>query len=220
MTRTSALLWGVAIASASVLLVLTPWQPLTQEKEIKQWRERAYEAEHQLALLRSRLESVSAQLESVSTRLDALPSPTAGVACSTPTQTTLPPDPSPSSIIPPDLTLSDLTRREEWDALVAGTLQAEVHRRLGRTLSPEQEQRLVGILARLRDASLELGEETVDPEDPLSLSAHLMRTIVLLEADRSFRNELGISVSDFLQGLNEDQIEEVSPVESASKPGS
>jgi len=40
---------------------------------------------------------------------------------------------------------------------------------------------------------------------------------VLLEADRVFRKELGIGVSDFLQGLDSNQIEEVSPIEPASE---
>jgi len=219
-TRASAFLWGVAIASISALLFFSTRPLPKQNEEVEHWRERAYEAERQLALLRNRLASVSAQLESVSARLEPLSPPTASAAFSTPEHTAPTSDVWRSSIVAPDLPLLDPTRQEEWDALVAGTLQSEVHRRLGHALSPEQEQRLVETLARLRAASLELGEETVDPEDPLSLSAHLMRTIVLLEADRSFRNELGIGVSDFLQGLSEDQIEEVSPIEPASESGS
>jgi hypothetical protein len=103
---------------------------------------------------------------------------------------------------------------------VAGALQLEVQRRLGRRLPPEQAQRLVETLARLRDASLGLSQEPGNPEDPSSLRDQLTRTIVLLEAERTFQKELGISVSDFLQGLAGDQIEEVSPVEPASDPGS
>ena len=220
MTHLSAFLWGVALASGSALLFVTTHQPPTQEKEIEQWQERAYEAERRLALLRSRLASVSTQLESLSTRVESLSPSTTATALSTPVQAAPLLEASPSSVVPSDFAPPDLTRQEEWNALVAGTLQAEVQQRLGHTLLPEQEQRLVETLARLRDASLELGEETVDPEDPHSLSAHLMRTIVLLEADRSFRNELGIGLSDFLQGLSEDQIEEVSPVEPVLESGS
>jgi hypothetical protein len=70
---------------------------------------------------------------------------------------------------------------------------------------------LVDTLARLREASLALNQDPLDEADPSFLSEHLMGTLTLLEADRTFRNELGIGVSEFIRGLDRSQIEEVTP---------
>lgn len=43
-----------------------------------------------------------------------------------------------------------------------------------------------------------------------------MGTLELLEADRTFRNELGIGVSEFIRRLDRNQIEEVATA--GSKP--
>ena len=104
-------------------------------------------------------------------------------------------------------------RYEQWDALVSSALEHEVERRLGQRLSPERMERLLETLRRLRDASAGLRSEFLDPQDPDSLRDHLARTLVLVESDRLFREELGIGFSDFLRGLDGNPIEEVHPVE-------
>jgi hypothetical protein len=209
MGRSRTYVWGVTVASVIAALLLGAWLITRRSYEAERWRTRALAAERQLASLRDQLESVSAQLQSLSRRRAAV-SPTAVVPALAPE----PPRPSSqSALLPPPLDPTPLgpARQDEWNALVTGALQSEVQRQLGRTLPPEQEQRLVETLARLRDASSGLSEEPFDPEDPLSLRNRLTRTIILLEADRTFRDELGIGVSDFLRGLDAGQIEEVAP---------
>jgi hypothetical protein len=93
--------------------------------------------------------------------------------------------------------------------LVRGTLQSEIERRLGETLPPQRVERLVKSLDRVRDASRSLTLENLAPEDPATRQAELMRNIVMLEADRAFRDELGIGVAEFLRGLEPGQVEEV-----------
>lgn len=214
MTRTAAFCLGAALAGAVVGLLFVALQLAGRNDEAERWQVRALEAERHLSSLRDRLESLSARSESTPARLDSREKPLVGTTSSA---QGLPAAPAkaPPPLPPPrlDSTVFDPARQHEWDALITGTLQSEVQRRLGHTLAPEQEQRLVEALARLRDASLGLNREPSDPEDPAALSDHLVRTIVLLEVDRTFRDELGTGVSDFLQGLERNQVEEVTPGE-------
>jgi hypothetical protein len=123
---------------------------------------------------------------------------------------------SPGNPPPPDPdTAFDPIRHEQWEVLVSRALEQEVERRLGRKLDHERMERLLGTLRRLRDASVGLRQEFLDPHDPESLRDHLARTLVLVESDRLFREELGISFSDFLRGLDGDPVEEIHP----AKPG-
>lgn len=203
----------MAVASAVAALLFIMYAA-RRDDETQRWRSLAYQAESQLAQLkvvRDRPESASPQREMVSKPVAALRAPAQ--------ERFVPPQPASLPQLPPPApSVLDPDRQEEWTALVTGALQSEVQRRLGHALPPEQEQRLVETLARLRDTSLGLGEESVDTEDPAALRDRLARTLVLLEADRTFRTELGIGVSDFLQGLNGGQIEEVFPVEPTSEP--
>jgi hypothetical protein len=74
-------------------------------------------------------------------------------------------------------------------------------------------ERLLETLRRLRDASAGLRSELLDPQNPDSLRDHLARTLVLVESDRLFREELGIGFSDFLRGLSGNPVEEIHPAE-------
>jgi hypothetical protein len=112
---------------------------------------------------------------------------------------------------PPPLELLDPAPQAEWDALVGGVLEREVENRLGRTLEPERKARLLAHMAQLRDASLGLQLEEGDPDDPAVVRAQLMRTLAIVQADQAFRAELGIGVSDFLQGLDPAEVEDVAP---------
>jgi hypothetical protein len=87
----------------------------------------------------------------------------------------------------------------------------EVERRTGQKLDGETRQRLVSELARLREASLLLQESPAAPGDPAELREQLARTLALVQVDQTFRNELGVGVAEFLQGLNSGAIEDVPP---------
>ncbi len=102
-------------------------------------------------------------------------------------------------------------RSAEWDALVSGMLEYEVERRFGRQLDLIQQRRLLDTLAHVRYASLGLQEEPGDAGSPAALRARLSRTLAILQADRVFREEIGIGVSEFLQGLDADAVEDVAP---------
>ena len=102
-------------------------------------------------------------------------------------------------------------RSAEWDALVSGMLEYEVGRRFGRQLDLIQQRRLLDTLAQVRYASLGLQEEPGDAGSPAALRARLSRTLAILQADRVFREEIGIGVSEFLQGLDTDAVEDVAP---------
>lgn len=103
----------------------------------------------------------------------------------------------------------------EWDALVGGMLEWEVEHRTGGQLSAEKRERLVSELARLREASLALQELPAEPGDSAELRERLTRTLTLVQVDATFRKELGLGVSEFLQELNPSAIEDVSTVPSA-----
>jgi hypothetical protein len=223
MTRTVAVLSGVAVASGIAALFVVALQLPRRDEATERWRARAFAAERQLAAMRDRVASMAAQLQSVSARRESNAT-SRPVAASSAQEGTPPladsPRLPPPAVDPALLEAARHGQQEAWTALVTGMLQSEVQRRSGCTLAPEQAQRLVATLARLRDASFELSETPLEPQNPLSLRAHLMRAILLLEADRTFRAELGVGVSDFLQGVDGDRIEEVFPGASASEPGS
>ncbi|CAI8887543.1 conserved exported protein of unknown function [Methylocaldum szegediense] len=207
--RITAFLFGASLASAITVLLSSHSPTAPIEDKIEHWQARARKAEQELAVLHARLQSEAAQNPTISP-----PSPVMAPA----TSSYAPPGSvaSPSSPPPPDLdSTSDAIRNEQWDALVSRALEHEVERRLGRKLDPERMERLLGTLRRLRDASVGLGQEPLDPHDPESLRDHLARTLVLVESDRLFREELGIGFSDFLRGLDGDPVEEVHP----AKPG-
>jgi hypothetical protein len=208
MLRLDILLCGAVIGSVVVTaLALFTLQRNRNDDDAGRRQEHAHEAE--LAPTRHRLPSASTQFSS-SARLesgrehsvDASVFAQGAVRSSIESSFARPAD-SPPSLAP--------ERQHEWKAVVTGTLQAEAQRRLGRRLPQDQERRLVDTLARLRDASLALNQDPLDEADPSFLSEHLMGTLTLLEADRTFRNELGIGVSEFIRGLDRSQIEEVTP---------
>lgn len=205
MLRLDALLCGAVVGSVITALTLFMLQPDRNDDAAGRQQERAHEAE--LAPTRHRLPSASTRFSS-SARLesgrqhsiDARVFAQEAVRSSIESSSARAADPPPS--LAPE-------RQHEWKAVVTGTLQAEAQRRLGRRLPQDQERRLVDTLARLRDASLTLNQDPLDEADPSFLSGPLMGTLTLLEADRTFRNELGIGVSEFIRGLDRSQIEEV-----------
>ena len=99
---------------------------------------------------------------------------------------------------------------EQWEVLVSGALEHEVTHRLGRRLEPAAQQRLLDKLAQLRYASQSL-QEPVDPNDSATLQAQLAHTFAILQVERAFRQELGIGVAEFIQGLDPEAVEDVAP---------
>lgn len=106
----------------------------------------------------------------------------------------------------------EVDEAREWNALVGGMLEWEVERRTGQKLDGETRERLVSELGRLREASLVLQESPAEPGDSAELRERLTQTLALVQVDQTFRRELGVSVSEFLQGLNSDVIEDAPPV--------
>jgi hypothetical protein len=213
MLRLDILLCGAVIGSVVITaLALFTLQRNRNDDDAGRRQEHAHEAE--LAPTRHRLPSASNQFSS-SARLESGRQHSVDasvfaqeVARSSIESSSARPDVPPPSLAP--------ERQHEWKALVTGTLQAEVQRRLGRRLPEDQERRLVDTLARLRDASLALNQDPPDEADASFLSEQLMGTLESLEADRTFRNELGIGVSEFIRRLDRSQIEEVTTA--AAKP--
>lgn len=213
MSRIAAFFSGAGVGAAIAALLYVNHPAARLGDQVERWRARAQKAEWELALPRVRLESLPAPKPVI------LPSP---VAATPPASPGVPSAPVPAAANPAPLSYPDPwlepTRQEEWDALVSSALESDVEQRLGHTLSPEQVQRLLETLRRLRDAAIGLRPEFLDPEDPDSLRDELTRTLMLVESDRIFRAELGIGVSDFVRGLDGNPVEEVfpaKPIESA-----
>jgi hypothetical protein len=213
MLRRDILLSGALVTSVSIALALFVLQPEGNDDNAGSRQERAHEAK--LAPTRHQLPPGSTQFSS-SARSDFVwqHSVDASAFAEGAIRSSNESSPAPSSV-PPSLLVPE--RQQDWKALVTGTVQAEVQKRSGRTLPQEQELRLVDTLARLRDASLTLNQDPLDEADPSFLSEQLMGTRALLEADRTFRNELGIGVPEFIRGLDPSQIEEVTTAGAKSK---
>ncbi len=102
------------------------------------------------------------------------------------------------------------SEQEQWQSLVTGALEHEVIHRLGRRLEPAAQRRLLDKLAQLRYASQSL-QEPIDRTDSAVMRAQLAHTFAILQVERAFREELGIGVAEFIQGLDPDAIEDVAP---------
>lgn len=123
--------------------------------------------------------------------------------------------PTPAELTDRAVTVFDAPARADaaWAALVSGTLEQEVERRLGVRLEADRKARLLDALARMREASLGLQDEVVQRPDEQALRERLGRQLVLLEVDRTFRDELGIGVAEFLQGLDSRNVDEAGAVQ-------
>jgi hypothetical protein len=215
MLRLPTLLCGVVVGSVITALTLLTLRPDRNDAEAERRQEPAREADNPPPSTGHQLPSPSAQFSSSIRRESVLQDSVNTSALVQERKPSSIESFSPRPGVPPPPIAPE--RQHEWNALVTGTLQAEVQRRLGRRIPEDQERRLVDTLTRLRDASLALTPEPLDERDPSSLSEHLMGNLVLLEADRTFRKELGIGVSEFIRGLDRGQIEEVPTAPAKSK---
>jgi len=94
----------------------------------------------------------------------------------------------------------------------AGDAVRDVSReKIGRSLSPEDERRLVDAMAGVRWAAGEGERETVDPADPVSVARERERNETILAADATFRELTGLGVAEFLRLLDQEQIEDLAP---------
>jgi hypothetical protein len=206
LTFAAGALLGAAITAALLPSTAPPAQPSDAH-----WRERAETAEHDLAAARRQLETVATRLQELAGRFDALSArfdKLIATPVTAPTGAAPAPTGEPATRADPaPMTEFQQVPDEQWDALVRGALESEIERRLGGTLPPERVERLMDNLARVRDASRTLAAQddagTADPRREVT------RTVIVLQADRAFREELGIGVAEFLRGLDPAQVEEV-----------
>jgi hypothetical protein len=213
--RWQAFALGVAVAAAAAALIMRAAVPADSETQLAgELQARAVQAERQLDATREQLESLSGQLASLTARCDAvaarLDALTRGAAQHAPAAT-----PADTAAEPPATAVPEFqpVAEEEWQALVSGALQAEVERRFGHALPPERQQRLVDALARVRAAATKMQPQEADEGESAGLRQQLTRSIVLMEADRVFREETGIGVTEFLRGLDPEQIQDVPAAE-------
>ncbi len=198
MSRIPAFLLGAALAGV-VTLLLARGGPAPRDDDADRGSEQVRESGREIAALRARVEWLSAELgaararaaENEAVRDAEVPSPSDAPVG----------DGAPE---PPELMDEDV-----WLSLVSGALRAEFQRRLGQQLAPQQETRMLEILTQVRDASLLYERHALDSEDAGARRDRLTRTVILLELDRAFREEMGIGVADFVRGLDPDSIEEV-----------
>lgn len=97
---------------------------------------------------------------------------------------------------------------EEWDMLITGALETGIER-LGINLDPQKRHRLISALTKMRDSSLSLEDTKNDANDPGYLRNRLQQTVTLLEVDRLFREELGVSASQFIDTVGSNEVEEI-----------
>lgn len=91
-----------------------------------------------------------------------------------------------------------------WDGTTELELRTELRRQAGRPLSPVAEERLLRALAQLQGAP---PARLVPAGEPAAaLRDRLKRTGVLAEVDKVFRQELGMSASQFVQALGREQV--------------
>ena len=91
---------------------------------------------------------------------------------------------------------------------MARALRAIVTEQLGRVPSPVEERRLVDALASIGPAARTLDQESVDPDDPSSIARVREQTRVLVAADQTCRDLVGIGVAELLRRLDPSSIED------------
>lgn len=95
-----------------------------------------------------------------------------------------------------------------WEALVSQALDDEIARRMReRPVSDADRRRLLEQLRRIRDVN----EVTSGSGENADVRSRMVRTVALLQADRVFRDVLGVGASEVIAGLGgKAQVQEVS----------
>lgn len=206
----------MAVAGAAAALITrTPPPAAPEHPRVASWQPRVEQAERELAAARLREKSLIAQLESLSGRYDALAARFDELVRHA-TQSPPPAQPAAAAATEPQVAATpefQPVSEQQWEALVSGALQTEIERRFGQALPPERQQRLVDALARVRAAAASMPVEEAGSNDAAPLRQQLTRSIILLEADRVFREETGTGVTEFLRGLDAEQVEDMNAVD-------
>jgi hypothetical protein len=108
-----------------------------------------------------------------------------------------------------DSHVAELDPAQEWNALAGGMLEWQVERLTGEKLTADKKARLLAELARLREASLTLQEVPSGSTDSAALRERLTQTLALVEADRAFQKEIGMTVAEFLNEADSSEIHAV-----------
>ena len=107
--------------------------------------------------------------------------------------------------------LGALEPQRLWREQAARALLPFATQRLGRAPSAEEERRLLDALASLRSAARGLDRERLDPDDADSVARARTRTAMIVAADRTFHDTLGVGVADFLRALSPGEVEDLAP---------
>lgn len=102
----------------------------------------------------------------------------------------------------PEDALGAIDPRAAWRAQAWRAVLPVVTERLGRAPTPDEQSRLLDVLASVGPAARTLDREMLDPDDPSSIARVREQTRVLVEADRACRAMLGIGVAELLRRID------------------
>lgn len=108
----------------------------------------------------------------------------------------------PEERTPPEQALGTLDPKAAWREQVARVVRPLLAERLGRAPTPDEERRLIDALGTVGPAARSLDRGMLDPDDPRSIARIREQTRVLVEADRTVRDLLGIGVAELLRRLD------------------
>lgn len=108
----------------------------------------------------------------------------------------------------PEDALGAIDPKAAWRAQAWRAVLPIVTERLGRAPTPDEQRRLLDVLASVGPAARTLDREMLDPDDPRSIARVREQTRVLVEADQTCRALLGIGVAELLRRLDPQRIED------------
>jgi hypothetical protein len=108
----------------------------------------------------------------------------------------------------PEDALGAIDPKAAWRAQAWRAVLPVVTERLGRAPTPDEQRRLLDVLASVGPAARSLDREMLDPDDPGSIARVREQTRVLVEADQTCRALLGIGVAELLRRLDPQSIED------------
>lgn len=118
------------------------------------------------------------------------------------------PGPPPDGRTPPEQALGTLDPGDAWREQVTRAVRPILAERLGRPPTHEEERRVVAALGTVGPAARSLDRGMLDPDDPRSIARIREQTRVLVEADRTVRDLLGIGVAELLRRLDPSGIDD------------
>lgn len=109
---------------------------------------------------------------------------------------------------PPEQALGAIDPNDAWRERAARAVRPIITARLGRAPTPDEERRVVDALGTVGPAARSLDRGMLDPDDPRSIARIREQTRVLVEADRTVRDLLGIGVAELLRRLDPSGIDD------------